>query len=128
MNNMKTQKNYDKKSQEIWDLFDDKEEIECVYSSENEGKCKKCGDVMFISEEGFNCCSNTSCGNIDKEILDFGAEWRFYGADDKNSTDPTRCGNPINPLLVESSFGCKVMASSNLSYEMKKIRKWTKPT
>jgi transcription initiation factor TFIIB len=57
--------------------------------------------------------------------LDYSPEWRFYGADDKNATDPTRCGNPINPLLVESSFGCKVMASSNLSYEMKKIRKWT---
>ena len=123
MNNMKTQKNYDKKSQEIWDLFDDKEEIECVYSSD--GCCKKCGDIMFVSEDGFNCCSNASCGQIDKEVLDFGAEWRFYGADDTNAVDPTRCGMPVNPLLRESSFGCKIVCGFGSSYEMRKIRRYT---
>ena len=51
-------------------------------------------------------------------------EWRFYGADDKNAKDPSRCG-PINPLLVESSFGCKVLCNSKSSYEMRRIRKWT---
>jgi len=60
-----------------------------------------------------------------KDILDYSPEWRFYGADDKNANDPTRCGNPINPLLVESSFGCKVLCNPKSSYEMKKIRKWT---
>jgi len=40
-------------------------------------------------------------------------------------TDPTRCGNPINPLLQESSFGCKILCGPNASYEMKRIRKWT---
>jgi transcription initiation factor TFIIB len=57
--------------------------------------------------------------------LDYSPEWRFYGADDKNSADPTRCGNPINPLLVESSYGCKVLCNSKSSYEMKTIRRWT---
>lgn len=125
---MKTQKNYeDKRTKEIWGVFEEKEdvEIECVYSADNEGKCKKCGDVMFISEEGFNCCSNTSCGNIDKEVLDFGAEWRFYGADDTNSVDPTRCGMPVNPLLKESSFGCKIVCGFGSSYEMRKISRYT---
>ena len=60
-----------------------------------------------------------------RDILDYSPEWRFYGADDKNANDPTRCGNPINPLLVQSSFGCKVLSSHHSSYEMKKIRKWT---
>jgi transcription initiation factor TFIIB len=60
-----------------------------------------------------------------KDTLDYSPEWRFYGADDKNANDPTRCGNPINPLLVESSFGCKVLSNTKSSYEMKKIRKWT---
>jgi transcription initiation factor TFIIB len=63
--------------------------------------------------------------NSYKNILDYSPEWRFYGADDKNANDPTRCGNPINPLLVESSYGCKVLCAGNSSYEMKKIRKWT---
>ena len=36
-----------------------------------------------------------------KDIVDQSAEWRFYGADDNQHTDPTRCGLPINPLLKE---------------------------
>ena len=60
-----------------------------------------------------------------KKVLDFSPEWSFYGGDDKNGKDPARCGNPINPLLIESSFGCKVMTNSNSSFEMRKIRKWT---
>ena len=69
--------------------------------------------------------TNPKCGIMYKDILDYSPEWRFYGADDKNAVDPTRCGNPINPLLIESSFGCKVLCTGKSSYEMKKIRKWT---
>jgi transcription initiation factor TFIIB len=79
----------------------------------------------MIMEDGFPTCSNPSCCIIYRDTLDYSPEWRFFGADDKNATDPTRCGNPVNPLLVESSFGCKVLCNSNSSYEMKKIRKWT---
>ena len=42
-----------------------------------------------------------------------------------NMSDPTRCGMPINPLLKESSYGCKVICNSNSSYEMRKIRRYT---
>ena len=52
-------------------------------------------------------------------------EWRYYGADDNNSRDPTRCGMPINPLLKQSSYGCKVVCGNRSSYEMKKIRRYT---
>jgi transcription initiation factor TFIIB len=76
-------------------------------------------------EDGFPTCTNASCGVIYKNVLDYTPEWRFYGAEDKNTNDPTRCGNPINPLLVESSFGCKVLCTTKSSYEMKRIRKWT---
>jgi len=57
--------------------------------------------------------------------LDQSAEWRFYGADDNSNSDPTRCGMPINPLLKESSYGCKVLCPSSCSYEMRKIRRYT---
>ena len=126
---MKTQKNHSthvKKVSDIWKLYDkeeEKDEIDCIYSSENE--CTTCGEMLFISDEGFNCCSNKECGKIYKDILDFGAEWRFYGADDSNNTDPTRCGMPINPLLKESSFGCKIVCNFSSSYEMRKIRRYT---
>jgi transcription initiation factor TFIIB len=32
---------------------------------------------------------------------------------------------PINPLLKESSFGCKVLINGPMSYEMRKIRRYT---
>jgi len=123
----------------LWEIFDtEKNEqsiknktndpppaIECIYEHNESGMCNLCNSILIIMEDGFPTCSNPDCSVICTDTLDYSPEWRFYGADDKNATDPTRCGNPINPLLVESSFGCKVMAASNLSYEMKKIRKWT---
>ena len=120
----------------LWDIFDaDKKQfnntsessnIECVYSEKSElDICNLCKSNLMIMENGFPTCVNTECGVIYKDILDYSPEWRFYGAEDKNANDPTRCGNAINPLLVESSFGCKVLCNTKSSYEMKKIRKWT---
>jgi len=123
----------------LWDIYDadknaitktknDSSNIECIYENPSQieqGLCSLCKSVLVIMEDGFPTCTNSSCSVIYTDTLDYSPEWRFYGADDKNANDPTRCGNPINPLLVESSFGCKVMTTSNLSYEMKKIRKWT---
>lgn len=117
----------------LWSIFDtDKQEIElskeseleCIYTKELD-TCNLCNAHLMIMEDGFPTCTNKECGIMYKDILDYSPEWRFYGADDKNANDPTRCGNPINPLLQESSFGCKVLCNTKSSYEMKKIRKWT---
>jgi transcription initiation factor TFIIB len=121
----------------LWEIFDkDKktlldssmdntadQKLECVYSKELD-LCNYCNSSLIIMEDGFPTCTNINCGIINRDVLDYSPEWRFYGNDDKNANDPTRCGNPINPLLVESSFGCKVLCTSSSSYEMKKIRKW----
>jgi len=120
----------------LWNIYDiDKkqvskdEKMECLYENKSnkteEGLCSICNSILKISEEGFPTCSSETCGVIYTNELDFSPEWRFYGAEDRNARDPARCGNPINPLLVESSFGCKVLCSSNSSYEMRRIRKWT---
>ena len=53
------------------------------------------------------------------------AEWRYYGGDDGSNGDPTRAGPPINPLLKESSFGCKIICPMRSSYEMRKIRRYS---
>jgi transcription initiation factor TFIIB len=132
--NKKCISNTDKKK--LWMIFDNEKEgmypeknektnFECVYKKNETELCHLCNSVLMIMDDGFPTCTNTQCGILYKNILDYSPEWRFYGADDKNSNDPTRCGNPINPLLVESSFGCKILCSSHSSYEMKKIRKWT---
>ena len=39
---------------------------------------------------------------------------------DSQNSDPTRCGMPINPLLKESSYGCKVVGSSS-EHEMRRL-------
>ena len=119
----------------LWEIFDsDKktlhdepsDKIECLYSATGQhDMCSTCNSYLIIMDDGFPTCTNPECCIMYKDVLDYSPEWRFYGAEDKNATDPTRCGNPINPLLVESSFGCKVLCSNNSSYEMKKIRKWT---
>jgi transcription initiation factor TFIIB len=92
---------------------------------ENSDLCYLCDAILVIMEDGFPTCTNPKCAVIYKNTLDYSPEWRFFNADDKSSSDPTRCGNPINPLLKESSFGCKVLCGQNASYEMKKIRQWT---
>ena len=109
----------------VWKLYDDefkKHKKEDVVSVDN---CKKCNGNLKIGDNGFYCCSNNSCGAMYKDKVDMGAEWRFHNADDGKSSDPARCGMPVNPLLKESSFGCKISCNSNSSYEMKKIRRYT---
>ena len=103
-----------------------KTKVECLYQSNIETDlCSLCNSILIIMDDGFPTCTNPTCGIIYKNTLDYSPEWRYYGAEDKNTNDPTRCGNPINPLLVESSFGCKILCDNKSSYEMKKIRKWT---
>jgi len=130
----------------LWEIFDNDKmyleksktindsNIECVYQNKQppsqpdkpeQDLCKLCNSLLMIMDDGFPTCTNIKCSVMDRDILDYSPEWRFYNTEDKNANDPTRCGNPINPLLVESSFGCKVLSNNKSSYEMKKIRKWT---
>lgn len=135
-NNKKTKKKHSEMTNaekaNMWKLFDDDHltskpsEIECVYTMPKDNNlCNLCNSTLMIMEDGFPTCTNNKCCVIYKDTLDYSPEWRFYGAEDKNANDPTRCGNPINPLLVQSSFGCKVLSTSKSSYEMKRISKWT---
>lgn len=116
----------------MWDMFDKAEtnetKVECVYDSKSRDEspfCNECKSILRIGDDGYYCCSNNKCGIIYKDKLDMGAEWRYYGADDSHASDPTRCGMPINPLLVESSFGCKIMCNGGSTYEMRKIKRYT---
>jgi transcription initiation factor TFIIB len=129
----KKRKNNNINKTELWNIFDtaienpDKSKIalECIYGSGNRDFCERCGVNLAFSEEGFLTCMNNKCGIIYKDLVDQSAEWRYYGADDNQGSDPTRCGMPINPLLKESSYGCKVLCVGSMSYEMRKIRRYT---
>jgi len=128
----------------LWNVFETdvinpnkpKEPLECLYSGNgnntdngcrigNREYCELCQYSLEFSEEGFLTCTNSKCGIIYKDIIDHSPEWRYYGADDNHQTDPTRCGMPVNPLLEESSYGCKVLCIGKSSYEMQKIRRYT---
>ena len=87
--------------------------------------CVGCNSVNLISDDGFPTCSNKNCGIINSYAIDYSPEWRF-STEDRHATNPARCGNPVDPLLTESSYACKVMCGSGSSTEMKNIRKWTK--
>lgn len=121
---------YDKA--QLWNVFDceikkpEENTLECIYREcGDREQCDQCAFALAFSEEGFLTCTNKRCGIIYKDTTDQTAEWRYYGADDNQSGDPTRCGMPINPLLKESSFGCKVLCNGQISYEMRKIRRYT---
>jgi len=132
----KNQKNHvqsAKMKSDLWNIFDseidnpEKKQIplECYYGSGNREICERCEYSLAFSEEGFLTCTNSKCSIIYKDLVDQTAEWRYYGADDNQGSDPTRCGMPINPLLKESSYGCKVLCSGHMTYEMRKIRRCT---
>ena len=133
---MKTKKIKNKKRniKKLWAAFDNdniedkQKELVQVYNNckiTKRDNCELCGGRLYLSEERFLTCENKSCGIIYKDELDENPEWRYYGADDSSSVDPTRCGMPINPLLKESSYGCKVVCNYKSTYEMRKIRRYT---
>jgi len=136
-NNTKKNQYSTKNKAGLWNIFDSEiikntnpvsTALECIYRDNNTGerdKCERCEFAVAFSDEGFLTCTNTNCGIIYKDIVDQTAEWRYYGADDNQNSDPTRCGMPINPLLQESSYGCKVLCIGPTSYEMRKIRRYT---
>ncbi len=104
----------------------DKKGMECVYSatSTNRDNCELCDSVLRITQDGFYLCTSDQCGLLYTDVIDETAEWRFHNAEDSKSADPARCGMPINPLLAESSYGCKILYSSGSSYEMRKLRRY----
>ena len=137
MNNERSKKNKDNNFLEkakLWNVFESevinpdkpKEPLECLYRTAGDREnCERCQFALAYSDEGFLTCTNNKCGIIYKDMLDHSPEWRYYGADDNQSSDPTRCGMPINPFLEESSFGCKVLCIGKTSYEMRKVKRYT---
>jgi transcription initiation factor TFIIIB Brf1 subunit/transcription initiation factor TFIIB len=75
-----------------------------VAIEEEEAICRKCGHSF-----GYEVTSS--------------AEYRWFGSEDR-SPDPTRVGNPMNPLLPESSLGTRIVARPGESRAMQKIRQY----
>jgi len=129
----RTKKNKQANKVNIWNAFDalnidqslTKPILECVYSeTPNKNICDNCDGQLSLLDDGHLCCINPKCGIIYNDVIDQSPEWRFYGADDNQGADPSRCGMPINKNLEESSYGCMVSYNSKMSYQMRKTKKY----
>ena len=63
--------------------------------------------------------------NQDEAILST-PEWRYYGANDTKSSDPTRCGMAVNPLLPQASLGSTIKPGyySKTMNHAKRMQDW----
>lgn len=63
-----------------------------------------------ILHEDLNICS--LCGEVKNRSLDSGAEYRFFGHDDRSSNDPCRVGAPTDSRFPSSSLGTIILTKS----------------
>ena len=82
-----------------------------VKEDESEKKVKCCSlEENYSFEQGVIKCR--VCNEVISNIS-ANPEWRYYGNNDSKSSDPTRCGMPVNSLLPESSVGSSVSYGNN---------------
>lgn len=97
--------------------------LRSVHATPRDGHiCGSCGTDIYveIDEEEVTC---TQCGTHLGYLIDCSAEYRWFGADDRNP-DPSRVGNPLNPLLPESSLGTRILYRPGDSKAMRRIRQY----
>ena len=122
---------------DLWSLFNDisdtfseendeilqKKNLTDKNEEENEEEneiCRNCNTITdFKIEDGYRWCSE--CGENNGIFIDTTPEWRFYGSEDSKSSDPTRCGMPVNNLLSNMSCGTMISSKGN-SPEVKRLR------
>ena len=96
---------------ESWDdsVFKADDEIPENKKGLNEIYCSVCK----INHEDWDCedfmiCKR--CGEVENKIIDSGAEYRFFGADDRGSVDPCRVGAPTDPRFPTSTLGTMILS------------------
>ena len=89
------------------------EDVKKIFDNVNKKTCRNCDSEKLFKdvEEGSLVCLD--CGLKLEDLVDTSPEWRFYGSADNKQSDPTRCGNIINPLLPKSSMGTIISGSAN---------------
>ena len=117
--------------EEIWDLFNEINESftidDCekdISNDKNKDKkiCSNCkqSDFLIADCEMIIC---TFCGAENETIIDYQAEWRYYGADDnKKSGDPNRCGGTSNSILPDTSLSTVILGRGFEVY--RKLNSW----
>ena len=84
--------------------------------------CRDCSAELNIRDYLMLC---NNCGLDYGSLPDENPEWKSCGPDDQRTSDPTRCGASINPILIESSYGTTISYSNNPIYKrLKQINTW----
>ena len=99
-------------------LFEELDKLEITIDS-NEC-CLSINNYIFINE----LVKCKKCDTLISNISD-NPEWRFYGSEDTKSSDPTRCGMPLNILLPKSSVGSIVSNQYSKDKSMFQVKKYT---
>ena len=103
-------------------LGDDTFKDSTLKDDTNNKLCFNCKQKDFlITECEMIVC--TFCGAENDSIIDYHAEWRYYGSDDnKRSSDPNRCGIPSNPIIPDSSLSTIILGKG---FEVfRKLNSW----
>uniref|UniRef100_A0A6C0BIL2 Transcription factor TFIIB cyclin-like domain-containing protein n=1 Tax=viral metagenome TaxID=1070528 RepID=A0A6C0BIL2_9ZZZZ len=77
-----------------------------------EAKCPICNSEKDDWEEDdLSICK--SCGEVIERPLDAGAEFRFFGAEDRSSSDPCRVGAPMDMRFPSSTLGTVILSHAH---------------
>lgn len=102
-----------------WDLIDkisnsfSDDEDEITLKTKELNKCKYCGSNKLeeIDNERIECIS---CGAINKCLSNYTKELRYYGSNDnKRTSDPNRCGMPLNQLFSQNTLCTSIIGRNN---------------
>jgi transcription initiation factor TFIIIB Brf1 subunit/transcription initiation factor TFIIB len=92
-----------------WSEKDFLEESSSPHPSQTPCPCKL-SDESIIYED-LNICK--LCGEVKDRSIDSGAEYRFFGHDDRSSNDPCRVGAPTDSRFPSSSLGTIILTKSS---------------
>ena len=85
--------------------FEPEEKIATI----KEEQCPNCKSEE-IEHEDISVCK--TCGDVIEGPLDMGAEFRFFGAEDRSSNDPCRVGAPTDTRFPNSTLGTMILMKS----------------
>ncbi len=97
--------------------FDEKEldlvkEFTQTPQQEEPVACVNCGMAREDwNYEEFGTC--VRCGEVQERAIDQGAEYRFFGLEDRGSTDPCRVGAPVDPRFPTSTLGTIILSHAH---------------
>jgi transcription initiation factor TFIIIB Brf1 subunit/transcription initiation factor TFIIB len=113
---------------EFGEFADAADAAEAPTPAQQQPACANCGNLQedWCYEEYGTCLK---CGEIQERQIDLGAEYRFFGLEDRGSTDPCRVGAPMDPRFPTSTLGTVILShaqggNSSARMAMARIRRY----